>query len=117
MPQELSFEQLPALVANLGRKVDDLTALIQARSQPEPDQWFNVSQLREYLPDKPAEATVYGWVQANAIPHGRNSKTLIFLKADIDFWLLSKRRKTSAEVEGQAVELLSTRRRGGRKAA
>lgn len=114
---ELSFEQLPALVANLGRKVDDLTALMQAKAQPEPDQWFNVSQLRDYLPDKPAEATVYGWVQGNAIPHGRNGKTLIFLKGDIDKWLLGKRRKAIAEIEGQAVELLSKRRRGGRKAA
>jgi len=65
----------------------------------ETDQWFNITQLCEYLPDKPKRSTVYGWVHLKKIPFHKKSKALIFLKSEIIFWLKEGLHKTAAELE------------------
>lgn len=62
--------------------------------QPEVEtKWFNITQLCEYLPDKPAKPTVYGWVSASTVPYHKNAKKLRFLKTDIDKWLMEGRKR------------------------
>ena len=51
------------------------------------DEWFNLDQICKYLPDKPAKATVYGWVSKRLIPYHKKGKSLSFLKSEIDQWL------------------------------
>ena len=52
-------------------------------------EWLNISELCEYLPDKPALPTVYGWVGQRQIPFRKNGKKLRFLRSEIDKWLLN----------------------------
>jgi len=54
--------------------------------------WMDLNELRQYLPDKPAKMTIYGWVQKGKIPVNKSSKKLTFLKADIDLWLMNDRK-------------------------
>lgn len=51
------------------------------------DNWFNLEQLCNYLPDKPAKQTVYGWVSKRLIPYHKKCKSLSFLKSEIDLWM------------------------------
>ena len=114
----ITFDQLPAFVVDLGRKVDDLTALLRSqneRTQSIPDRWFCVEELSEYLPDHPAVTTIYGKVQRHEIPFSRKGKRLVFRQSEIDKWLQSGRVKTSAEIDAQAKQYLIAERKGGRK--
>ncbi|SOD98054.1 helix-turn-helix domain-containing protein [Spirosoma fluviale] len=115
----ITFDQLPAFVVDLGRKVDDLTALLRSQSERGhsiPDRWFSIEELSEYLPGHPAVTTLYGKVQRREIPFSRKGKRLAFRQSDIDLWLQSGRVKTSAEIDAQAEHYLSNQRKGGRKA-
>jgi excisionase family DNA binding protein len=57
------------------------------------NEWLNINELSEYLPDKPVKATIYSWVQNNSIPHHKGGKKLRFLKSEIDQWLRSGKKK------------------------
>ena len=80
------------------------------------DRWFNVDDLINYLPDKPAKQTIYGKVSSNEIPHYKDAKKLRFLKSEIDVWLKQGRKKTSveaqAEIEANTDAFLSKRKGG-----
>jgi predicted DNA-binding transcriptional regulator AlpA len=81
----------------------------------ESDRWFDLPELCDYLPDKPAKATVYGYVSANTIPCHKGAKKLRFLKSEIDTWLKQGRKKTVAEIEQETDQYLS-KKKGGRNA-
>jgi hypothetical protein len=49
--------------------------------------WFDLQGLRDYLPNKPAESTIYRYVSLNLIPFHKGPKLLRFLKSEIDEWL------------------------------
>ncbi|GAB3928155.1 helix-turn-helix domain-containing protein [Larkinella terrae] len=106
----LTFDQLPAFVADLGRKVDDLTTLLRAQpnhAQPAPDRWFSIEELSEYLPGQPAVTTLYGKVQRREIPFVRKGKRLAFRQSEIDQWLQTGRVKTSEELNSMADKYVS----------
>jgi hypothetical protein len=104
MFKEISFNEVPQAVAHLINKVEKIELLLEAeRPQAVPeDSWMNLRELRTYHPDKPAAATVYAWVGQREVPYHKHGKKLMFLKSEIDAWLKSGRRKTQAEIEGEA---------------
>ena len=72
----------------LDRKADKIIkALTDNKKIITPDEWLNIKQLCNYLPDKPAKPTVYGWVSRRLIPYHKKSKSLSFLKSEIDVWM------------------------------
>ena len=80
------------------------------------DRWLDIDELIEYLPGKPAKATLYGYVSKGEIPSHKSGKRLVFLKSEIDKWLKSKRRKTAEEIKEEAEKyLLGKRKTGGRR--
>lgn len=94
--------------------------IIQAISEKEESKntavnWLNLTQLCDYLPDKPAKATVYEWVSKKRIPHHKKSKALSFLKSEIDDWLSEGRKLTVQEISREVVsdtdEFLSSQKR------
>jgi predicted DNA-binding transcriptional regulator AlpA len=100
--QTISFEQLPQAVAELGSQLVEIRSLLQnmataTPSTPASDQWLNVKELSEYLPSRPAVATIYEYTANETIPFSKQGKKLVFLKSDIDEWLRSGRKKTKAE--------------------
>ena len=111
----MTFEQLPNAVNRLIDKVDNLERLIIAKNsvnQIQTDQWFNLAELCDYLPDRPANQTLYGWVNKRTIPFHKGSKKLWFLKSEIDAWLMSGRRKTITEIEEETDNFLSKKKIG-----
>lgn len=99
---QITFDQLPAVVFELKENIANLNALLRSQSTQSPppsDCWFSIQELSDYLPGKPAQTTIYGYVQHREIPFSRQGRRLIFLKSEIDSWLKSRHVKTISELE------------------
>lgn len=102
---DLTFEKLPLAISELLVEVAEIKRLLlESKSQPqtEADQWFDLTGLCDYLPDKPSKPTVYSWVHLGLIPYHKGGKKLRFLKSEIDSWLRQGRKKTLAETASEA---------------
>jgi len=51
------------------------------------DSLLSIEQLIDYLPEKPARQTAYGWVNDRKIPYEKYGKRLYFRRSAIDRWL------------------------------
>jgi len=91
-------------------KLNRLEELVINQKIPQPDSWFDIQDLCDYLPDKPAKATVYTWVRERRIPYHKQSKKLAFLKSEIDSWIKTGRQKTKAEIQSEAGEYTKSRK-------
>lgn len=112
--QHITFEQLPTAFTYLYQKVENIERLLQQeKNAVEGDRWFDLSELCQYLPDKPAKPTVYGWVHTCEIPNHKRGKKLYFLKSEIDAWLRVGRKKTVAELQEDAHQDLLTKNKRG----
>ena len=113
--QTLTFEQLPQAVSLLINEVKEMKLLLQTSQTTivEPsDKWFNLEELCQYLPDRPAKQTVYGWITQHAIPYHKKGKKLQFLKSEIDNWLKTDKRKTAAELHAEALQYVNNKKGG-----
>lgn len=114
--KEITFEELPQAVSYLIEKVESLEKVLQNNEEKRyktENRWFNIDELIDYLPDKPAKATVYGWVSTRQIPYhkGNSGKRLRFLQAEIDEWLFEGKRKTESEFNEEALKFLERKGR------
>lgn len=86
----------------LDRKADKIiTALTNNKKNSTSDEWLNIQQLCNYLPEKPVKPTVYGWVSKRLIPYHKKGKSLSFLKSEIDQWLKEGLQITSTQMARQ----------------
>lgn len=111
----LTLETLPKAFTHLTNEVSEIKRLLLEKSNEKPteiDCWLNLTELCQYHPDKPTKPTVYGWVQAGTIPVHKGGKKLRFLKSEIDNWLKQGRKKTLAEIAGEAENYLTKKKRG-----
>lgn len=110
----ITFNELPQAVSQLMKDVNELKTLLQTvhDTKVEPDRWFNIEELCEYIPDKPARQTVYGWVCNHNVPYHKKGKKLQFLKSEIDQWLKSDKRKTAAELHAEAIAYVNSKKGG-----
>jgi hypothetical protein len=93
MTEKITFDNLPEAVQELHQKVDRLLSLKLSNKPDEPDRLLTIEELREFLPEKPAKQTIYGWVNERLIPYEKHGKRLYFRKSDINNWLLKGRAK------------------------
>ena len=86
--KELTFNDLPSAVAYLIQSVDEIKATLGQMSPRSSfnEEWLGVEQLIQYLPDKPAKATIYSWSAKGIIPSHRVGKRL----SEIDDWILGR---------------------------
>lgn len=113
--EQLTFEQLPQAVSMLLSEVKEVKLLLQTSqsSTVEPsDRWLNLEELCQYLPDRPAKQTVYGWIGQHAIPYHKKGKKLQFLKSEIDTWLKTDKHKTAAELHAEALQFVNSKKGG-----
>lgn len=99
------FEVIEARLSNIENLLLDIKhSPLPQEDLPFPDRWFDLDELCNYLPDKPAKATVYGWVHFKLVPFHKSpgQKKLRFLKSEIDDWLKSGHKKTLAETAREA---------------
>ena len=116
MQNLITFNDIPQLMVDvlaklkeLDEKMDRLAPSVKA---DEP-QWFNVSALIDYLPNHPAEQTIYGWTSAKKIPFHKRGKSILFNKAEIDEWLNdSTHHKSVQELERDAMSYINSKRSG-----
>lgn len=97
-----------AKVSALEEKLDRL----QPAPQAEGKQWLNMAELIDYLPNHPAEQTVYGWTSARKIPFHKQGKSIMFKNSEIDAWLEgSTYRKSQKDLEQEAAAFINGKRR------
>lgn len=111
---EITFEQVPLAITQLLAKLENIERLLTdqaGQTSQESDCWLSLTELCEYLPDKPVKPTVYGWVHNKLIPYNKQGKSLYFLKSEIDQWLKLGRKKTYAETAGEAVNYINSKGR------
>ena len=114
--KEINFNTLPQQVFQQSEKLDHILRLLTNNSQvqqPDTDRWFDIMELCQYHPEKPARATVYTWTRENRIPYHKRGKKLAFLKSEIDENIKQGKVKTRTEIEQEAEDFLVTK--GGRK--
>lgn len=88
--ENLTFNDLPEVISQLKSDIGFIKQfLIENKSSryQESDQWLNISELCNFLPDKPSKNTIYSWVQNRTIPFHKGAKKLRFLKSEIDNWM------------------------------
>lgn len=99
------FDSIESRLGQIENILVDIKNCTQNQIIPEQaDQWFDIEGLRNYLPERPALATVYGWVSARKIPFVKKGKRVLFLKSDIDEYLKSGRKQTK-EQEREALRI------------
>jgi excisionase family DNA binding protein len=107
----ISVKQLEELLDSKIQVI--LDAVAPNKSKPSEDQWFDLNGLIQYLPSHPKAQTVYDWVHHRLIPFHKpeGTKTLKFLKSEIDEWLKTGRRKTQAEKDDIVKNYLSKKQK------
>lgn len=102
------WDAILAKVTALEEKLDHF----QPTSQAEGKQWLNMTELIDYLPNHPAEQTVYGWTSARKIPFHKQGKSIMFKKSEIDVWLEGcTYHKSQKDLEQEAAAFVHGRRR------
>lgn len=112
---KLSFEKLPNAVAQLLEKLENVERLLLAKDNenpPEEDQLLNIKQVAEIL--CLSVPTIYGLVRHAEIPVCKRGKRLYFVKKDLFDWVKAGRRKTLAEIKGEADAYLLNQEKKGR---
>ena len=110
-PENLTLEQLPKAFAQFLTEWQKDRHLLLEKGSINPistDTWFNLTELCQYLPDKPAKPTVYSYVQNRKIPFHKKGKALFFLKSEIDLYLKSGRRRTSTEISAEVDQYFTS---------
>ena len=87
----LTFDELPGAIMELDRKLDVLLAEYSNKPQTDQDFLMTIKELRLYLPDQPAQQTVYDWIFKRKIPTEKHGKYCYFRKSTIDNWLANGR--------------------------
>lgn len=99
--QTLTFDQLPAAVVELTRKVDHLTTLLSNRPADTPatpadaPDLLTIKQAAELI--NLAVPTIYGMVGRNEIPVMKRAKKLYFSRRELEAWVREGRKKTVTE--------------------
>ena len=89
--KEIRLEDVPRLVHEMNEKLNYLLENQSGKEESEHDFLMTLTELQDYLPEKPAKPTVYGWISARKIPYTKHGKTLYFQKSKIDQWLRNGR--------------------------
>lgn len=107
MDNNLSFEQLPNAVFQLYEKLNTIeNLLLNQTNQPESDQLLTIQQAGELI--KLSVPTLYGYVSRNQIPFSKKGKRLYFSKQQLFDWIQEGRKKTIAEIQGEANTYLKS---------
>ena len=98
----IKFEDMPRTLAYLIEKVEELNGKLESlneTSAPRLAEWMSIKELCAYFHTRPAAQTVYSWTSAHMIPFHKKGKRIMFLKSEIDKWLISEQLKSIREIE------------------
>lgn len=109
-----SFDAMPKILADIAQRLEVMERKIDAlQSVPreDADAWLNLKDLCNYLPNHPAEQTVYGWTSTHFIPYHKKGKSIVFRKSEIDEWLRNDKRKSMGDLEKEAQAFVNSKRK------
>jgi excisionase family DNA binding protein len=109
--ESFGFEKLPDAVKLLLEKVERLETLL-LRLQPKDDEkktMLNVQEAAEFL--NMTVAALYTLVSRKDIPVNKPGKRLYFDREELLDWIRTGKKKTTAEIEQDAINRTSTYRR------
>ncbi len=96
-----TFDQLPAVVSQLMKEVKEIKGLLydlkEGNSNKNVSEWMTLDQLVEYDPEQRKKSTWYKMVSENKVPYHKRGKRLLFLKSEINQWLMDGRVNTMEE--------------------
>lgn len=101
----IKFEDMPRALAYIIERIEELDhklELLGDVSAPRQAEWMGIKELCAYLPTRPAAQTVYGWTSTHMIPFHKKGKRIMFLKSEIDKWLIGEQLKSIREIEADA---------------
>lgn len=79
------------------------------------DYEMTVEELHDFLPDKPATQTIYGWASDNLIPYIKRGKRLLFVRAAIVDWHRNGRPANPDNYKEIALSYVANHRPGNRR--
>lgn len=85
--------------------------LLLAAIQPEPDEIGSIALALEIT--GLAKQTVYGLVAQSKIPYMKRGKKLYFSRKELTEWIKQGKRKTLADIEAEADNYISSRKKRG----
>ncbi len=109
----IKFEDMPKALAYLIEKVEELNRKLESlgdTSASGKDVWMSIHDLCAYLPTRPVTQTVYGWTSAHLIPFHKKGRRIMFLKLEIDKWLIGEQLKSIREIEADAEAFCAARK-------
>lgn len=77
----------------------------------QPEQWLDLNELIKYDPEKRTKPTWYSKISKGEVPYHKRGKKVYFLKSEIDNWLKSGKQKSKEEIEQEAENYLSNKKR------
>jgi len=114
MYNNISFNDIPQVLMTIVDKLESLERKVEDLRIPTPDipdVWLSLKDLCAYLPNHPAEQTVYGWTSAKLIPYHKRGKNIVFRRTEIDEWLANGKKKSLMDIEREAREFISKKER------
>jgi excisionase family DNA binding protein len=96
------------------RAVNNAFEAKQEISSNSSDRWLDLNELIAFDPEKRSKSTIYAYVLRREIPFHKNGKKLLFLKSEIENWLLGGRKKTSSEITSDAIVALKQSKSNGK---
>ena len=103
-PFELILEKLTNIENLLKASRKTETVII-----PAVNEIFNISQAADYL--GLAKSTLYKMTSCRLIPHAKTGKRIYLKRIELDEWITKHKIKTREEIELEADEYLSKKRR------
>lgn len=115
-----SFDTLPKDVKQLREEISELKSLVkflisffESDSLHEYKEWMDINELCKYHPEHPQKSTVYSWVHKSQIPFHKRGKKLLFLRSEIQKWLLTGCNGTQSTSE--TIDMLMIKKQSRRK--
>ena len=111
---ELTFEQLPKAVGDIRAKMDTIEQLLlqilgKGGATVNPNEYVNIDEAAKIL--SLSKQTIYGLTHRMEIPHCKRGKRLYFSRVELNAWIATTRRKTVGEIEQEAINYMSNRKR------
>jgi|SRR5690554_7528370 len=106
----INFNDLPEAVAKLTTKVDKLYNVITSvQSKETAEEFLSVDETANFL--NLSKPTIYAKVARRELPFSKRGKRLYFNKTDLEKYIKDGRVKTVSEVEAEADQFLTSKKR------
>ncbi|WP_299287851.1 helix-turn-helix domain-containing protein [uncultured Mucilaginibacter sp.] len=106
-----TFDQLPNAVSKLYERLIIIEQLLlnKQESAPEQDEIFSVEKAAQFL--NLSIPTVYSKVSRKELPVNKQGKRLYFYRSELVEWIKAGRKKTVAELQQEATDHLTDRKK------